>query len=109
MGRTTDIDGAIELARAALDNLIASGEKGFRGVATTVLVESLLLRGADGDIAEAQAAIDRLAAVPTDPGYVLHELPLAADAGTASTCPRRRGRLPGLSRSLPRHGHNAGL
>ncbi|MGO9523585.1 ATP-binding protein, partial [Mycobacterium sp.] len=76
MGRTTDIDGAIELARAALDNLIASGEKGFRGVATTVLVESLLLRGADGDIAEAQAAIDRLAAVPTDPGYVLHELPL---------------------------------
>ena len=25
---------------------------------------------------EAQAAIDRLAAVPTDPGIVLHELPL---------------------------------
>ncbi|MGO9155941.1 hypothetical protein, partial [Mycobacterium sp.] len=28
------------------------------------------------DIAEAQAAIDTLAAVPTDPGFVLHELPL---------------------------------
>ena len=76
MGRTTDIDGAIELARAALDNLIASGDKWFRGLATTTLVESLLRRGADGDIAEAQAAIDRLAAVPTDPGYVLLELPL---------------------------------
>ena len=46
------------------------------GVATTTLVESLLRRGADGDIAEARAAIDTLAAVPTDPGYVLHELPL---------------------------------
>jgi len=35
------------------------------------------LRGAsEGDIAEAQAAIDRLAAVPTDPGFVLHEIPL---------------------------------
>ena len=102
LGRTTDIDGAIELARAALDNLIASGEKGFRGVATTVLVESLLLRGADGDIAEAQAAIERLAAVPTDPGTSCTNCP-CVDAGTASTCPRRRGRLPGLSRSLPRH------
>uniref|UniRef100_UPI003F9AFCC9 ATP-binding protein n=1 Tax=Mycobacterium sp. TaxID=1785 RepID=UPI003F9AFCC9 len=71
-----DVDGAIELARAALDNLIASGDMSFRGLATTTLVESLLLRGAEGDIAEAQAAIDTLAAVPTDPGYVLHELPL---------------------------------
>ena len=35
-----------------------------------------MLRGADGDIAEAQAAIDTLAAVPTGPGYVMHELPL---------------------------------
>jgi adenylate cyclase len=43
---------------------------------TTVLVEALLRRGADGDVQEAQAAIDRLAAVPTDPGLVLHELPL---------------------------------
>jgi hypothetical protein len=39
-------------------------------------VEALLERGADGDLDEAQAAIDRLAAVPTDPGFVLHELPL---------------------------------
>jgi adenylate cyclase len=69
-----DIDGAIELARAALDNLIASGDMLYRGWATTTLVESLLLRGAEGDIAEAQAVIDTLAAVPTDPGFVIHEL-----------------------------------
>ncbi len=48
----------------------------LRGVATTVLVEALLDRGVDGDLQEAQAAIDRLAAVPTEPGFVLHELPL---------------------------------
>ena len=72
----TDVDGAIELGRAALDNLVASGDMVFRGWATTTLVEFLLRRGNDGDIAEAQAAIDTLAAVPTDPGFVLHELPL---------------------------------
>jgi adenylate cyclase len=37
-------------------------------------VESLLRRATEGDIAEAQTAIDRLAAVPTDPGFVLHEI-----------------------------------
>jgi adenylate cyclase len=39
-----------------------------------VLVEALLHRGSDGDLAEAQAAIDRLASVPTDPGFVLNEI-----------------------------------
>jgi adenylate cyclase len=71
-----DVDGAIKLARAALDNLVASGDMLFRGLATTTLVEALLGRGTQGDIAEAHAAIDTLAAVPTDPGYVMHELPL---------------------------------
>jgi hypothetical protein len=71
-----DFDGAIELCRATLDNLVASGDGCWRALATTTLVESLLRRGADGDVAEAQAAIDRLAAVPTDPAYVMHEVPL---------------------------------
>ena len=71
-----DVDGAIELARIALGRMFASGDLIWRGRATTILVESLLLRGTEDDIAEAQAAIDRLAAVPTDPGYVMHELPL---------------------------------
>jgi adenylate cyclase len=76
MARTRDIGGAIEGSRAAIDNLCASGDMSFRGLATTTLVESLLRRDADGDIAEAQAAIDTLAAIPTDPGDVLHEVPL---------------------------------
>ncbi len=69
-------DEAIELTRAALDNLTSSGDMLWLGLATSTLVESLLRRGADGDIAEARAAIERLAAVPTDSGFVMHELPL---------------------------------
>jgi class 3 adenylate cyclase len=73
--RNGDLDGAIELARAAIDDMFDRGAMFLRGVATTVLVEALLERGIDGDLQEAQAAIDRLAAVPTEPGFVLHELP----------------------------------
>jgi adenylate cyclase len=75
--RTGDVDGAIELSRALIDDVFDTGEMFSRGLATTVLVESLLCRGADSDdLQEARAAIERLAAVPTDPGFVLHELPL---------------------------------
>jgi adenylate cyclase len=47
-----------------------------RGWCTTVLVEALLNRGRDDDLDEAQKAIDNLAATPTEPGYLYHELPL---------------------------------
>ena len=36
----------------------------------------LLHRGTDADLEQARAAIDRLAAIPTDPGFVMHELSL---------------------------------
>jgi hypothetical protein len=42
--------------------------------ATGVLVETLLDRAADGDVAEAEAAIERLAAAPADKGLVLREV-----------------------------------
>ena len=74
--RDGDLGGAIELARSAIDDMFDRGAMFLRGFATTVLVEALLQRGADGDLNDAQAAIDRLAAVPTEPGFVLHELPL---------------------------------
>jgi hypothetical protein len=38
-----------------------------------VLVETLLDRGADDDVAEAEAAIERLAAAPADDGLVIRE------------------------------------
>jgi len=72
--RSGDLDGAIALARAVREDLSGSGGAIWTVLATTGLVEALMRRGGDGDLAEAQAAIDRLAAVPTDPGFVLHEI-----------------------------------
>jgi adenylate cyclase len=72
-----DLDGAILLAQATLDEQFATGEMISRGTATTVLVEALLLRGQSGDVDAAKAAIDRLARVPTEPGFTLHERPIA--------------------------------
>jgi adenylate cyclase len=44
------------------------------GAITGQLVELLLRRGSDADICEARATINRLAAVPTEPGFVLYEI-----------------------------------
>lgn len=74
--RLGDLDGAIALARDVLDELFMSDGHIYTAPATTVLVEALLQRGGDGDLADAQAAIDRLAAAPTDPGFTLHEIAL---------------------------------
>ena len=74
--RTGDLDGAIDMVRAVVDGAYESGDMIWRGRATHVLVELLVRRGSVDDQRQAQAAIDRLAAVPTDPGFVLHELPV---------------------------------
>jgi hypothetical protein len=72
--RRGDHDGAILLMRAA-DHLFREGRLLLWGVrATGVLVETLLDRGADGDVAEAEAAIERLAAAPADDGLVIREI-----------------------------------
>jgi hypothetical protein len=41
---------------------------------TSVLVETLLERGANGDVIDAEAAIERLAAVPADDGLVIRDI-----------------------------------
>jgi adenylate cyclase len=74
--RTGDLDGAVEMVRTVVDGAYESGDMIWRGRATEVLVQLLVRRGSEGDQHKAHAAIDRLAAVPTDPGFVLHELPL---------------------------------
>jgi len=54
-------DEALPLMRAAVDDLIHAGQLLAWGIpATSALVEALLDRGADGDMAEAEAAIERL-------------------------------------------------
>jgi adenylate cyclase len=74
--RTGDLDGAIVLLRTAVDDEFATGERLFRGAAVSLLVESLLQRSTAADVREAETAIERLAAVPVDVGFVLYEVPL---------------------------------
>ena len=73
---TGDLDDAIAIARATLNELTNSGEMLIRGAASAALVAALLMRGNDTDVDEAEAAIERLAAAPTEPGFVLHEIHL---------------------------------
>jgi class 3 adenylate cyclase len=74
-GRCGDRDDAIPLMRAAVDHLFREGRLLTWGVpATGVLVETLLDRRAESDVAEAEAAIERLAAAPADDGLVLREI-----------------------------------
>jgi adenylate cyclase len=112
--RTGDIDGAIQLARAVVDYTFDAGDMLSLGEATRVLVESLLQRGTNADLEEAQAAIDRLAAEPTDPGYVLFEVPLlrlrallAQSHGDAATYAQFRDRYRGMAKRLGFEGHIA--
>ncbi|MGO4444131.1 adenylate/guanylate cyclase domain-containing protein [Mycobacterium sp. 2YAF39] len=69
-----ELDGAIELSRSVIREEIDGGGAMWIPMATNHFVEALSQRDAEGDIAEAQAAIDQLAALPTDPGYVLNEI-----------------------------------
>jgi hypothetical protein len=61
--------------RAAIDHLFREGRLLVWGIpATGVLVETLLDRGDESDVAEAEAAIERLATAPTDEGLVMREI-----------------------------------
>jgi adenylate cyclase len=74
--RSGDPDGAIEILRIVVDHEFASGDIIHLGAGVTALVETLLERGTNADKAEAQAAIERLAAMPVEPGFVLHDVTL---------------------------------
>jgi adenylate cyclase len=112
--RLGDLDGAIALARDVIDELFLSDGHIYSAPATAVLVEALLQRAGDMDLVAAQAAIDRLAAVPTEPEFVLHEVfllrlrALVAQAhGDAATYRSYRDRYKGMARSLGFEGHIA--
>jgi class 3 adenylate cyclase len=73
--RRGDRDEAIPLMRAAVDHLARQGQLLVWGVAATgVLVQTLLDRGADGDVGEAEAAIERLASAPADEGLAIRDI-----------------------------------
>ncbi|CPR11804.1 membrane-anchored adenylyl cyclase [Mycobacterium bohemicum DSM 44277] len=73
--RRGDRDGAISDMRAAADDLFRDGRlQPYGAVATGLLMEALLDRGADGDLAEAEAAFDRLVAAPAEDGLMTREI-----------------------------------
>ena len=108
-------DDAIPLMRAAVDHLFREGQLLLWGVvATGVLVGTLLDRGADGDLAEAEAAIERLAAAPADEGLVMRDIwmlrlrALLARAHGDDTAYRNyRDRYRDMARTLGFEGHIA--
>jgi class 3 adenylate cyclase len=113
--RRGDRDEAIPLMRAAVDHLIRAGQLLQWGIpATGVLVETLLDRGADGDVAEAEAAMERLAAEPADEGLVLREIWLLRSRALLARAHRDdaayahfRDRYRDMAKTLGFEGHTA--
>jgi hypothetical protein len=107
-----DDNDAIPLIHAAVDELFDAGQLGWCGPATGVLVEALLDRGDDGDVPEADAAIDRLAAVSADHGWVISEVwslrlraQLVRARGDEVAYRELRDRHRAMARSLGFEGH----
>jgi hypothetical protein len=113
--RRGDHDDAIPLMRAAVDHLVRQGQLLGWGIsATGVLVETLLDRGTEADVAEAEAAIERLAAAPADEGLVLRDIwllrllaLLARAHGDEALYREYRDRYRDMARTLGFEGHIA--
>jgi len=111
--RRGDRNNAIPLMRAAADELIRRGQLLQWGVpATGVLVETLLDRGDDGDVAEAEAAIERLATASVDEGLVIRDIwllrmraLLARSRGDAAAYACLRDHYRDMARTLDLEGH----
>jgi hypothetical protein len=113
--RRGDRDDAISLMRAATDHLFPEDRLRSWGIAATgVLVQTLLDRGTDDDMAEAEAAIERLAEAPTDDGLALRDIWLlrlralmARARGDPAAYAHFRDRYRAMATSLGYGGHIA--
>ena len=113
--RGGDRDDAISLMRAAVDDLFREGQLLAWGAqATGVLVETMLDRGADADVAEAETAIERFAAAPTDDSLAVRDIwllrlqaLLARAHGDDAAYAHFRDRYREMARSLEFDGHIA--
>jgi hypothetical protein len=74
--RRGNLDEALPLLRDAVAKLFDPGQLLWSIPGTLLLVETLLERGADDDLLEADAAIDRLAAAPSDDDLVVRDVML---------------------------------
>jgi hypothetical protein len=115
-----DRDGAIPILREAADGQFRDGRLlGWSIPATGVLVETLLERGAEADLVEAEAAIERLADAeierlmePADDGFAVREIwllrlraLLARAKGDAVSYAEFRDRYQEMAKTLGFEGH----
>ncbi len=112
--RRGDRDAPIAVMRQAVDELHQAGRLGFGVFGTGLLVETLLERGAEGDLAEAQEAIDRLANLPDDHGSAMREITLlrlrallSRAHGDAAAYTHFRDRYRDMAKTLGFEGHIA--
>ena len=110
-----DGDDAVLRIRTVIDHLIREGQLLAWGIpATGVLVETLLDRSAENDVAEAEAAIERLASAPTEEGAVIRDVwllrlraLLARARGDAAAYRDFRDRYRDMAKTLGYEGHIA--
>ncbi len=110
--RCGDRDSAIPQMRTVIGDLFHAEYRWYGIVATGFLVQTLLERGTGGDVQEAEAAIERLAAAQGDEGLVirdvwllrLHAL-LARAQGDESAYRDCRDRYRAMATSLGYEGH----
>jgi class 3 adenylate cyclase len=113
--RGGDRDDALSLMRAAVDDLFREGQLLAWGTqATGVLVETMLDHGTDADVAEAEAAIERLAAAPADDNLAVRDIwllrlqaLLARARGNDATYAHLRDRHREMATALEFDGHIA--
>ena len=111
--RSGDRDGAISVMRKSAEEVFTRRQIMYCSQATAFLVETLLDRGADGDAAEAEAAVAKLAALPAD-GSVIRDIwllrlraLLARAHGDATAYAHFRDRYRDMARTLGFEGHIA--
>jgi hypothetical protein len=101
--------------RSAVDYVFRGGQLLLWSVSSTgVLVETLLERGTDAELAEAHAAIERLAAARAEEGMAIREIwllrlraLLARAHGDASAYEDFRDRYRDMAKTLGFEGHIA--
>ena len=71
-----DLDGAILMLRAVVRTLLQEGQFGYVVSAFLTLVEVLLERGTDGDLAEAQDVMDQLEQLPLSEDFAVRTIAL---------------------------------
>jgi adenylate cyclase len=76
IARLGDREAALPVLRSANDDLFDGGQFGHCTTSTRFLVQELLVRGTEADVREAEAAIERLAAVQVLDGLAIQEITL---------------------------------